>query len=846
ARLHKLLTDSPNMAPEVDASLVEATRHLEQIMAPADAMQRTGDRVATAHHFSNTTYNVFRGGVPLDGYTISRTRFAQFVHERNRAVADRHTGWLDTLPEEFDHGRLVSDAETLGDAHMVRLCHEYLPFAFSRRHGDPSRPWNAFSIRVHDDEGEPIIYYEGNWRDIFQNWEALAMSFPEYLPGMISVFVNASTSDGFNPYRITSHGIDWETPDPHDPWSNIGYWGDHQIIYLLRLLEAADRYAPDAARSVLGETRFTYADVPYRIVPYGELIRDPKATIDHDGEAEARIAAGVLELGSDARLVQNADGDVHLVTFLEKLLVPALSKLSNFVPGGGIWMNTQRPEWNDANNALVGYGLSMVTLYHLRRYLDHLRNAIQDSDLEEVAMSTEVAEWMTALTGAFENHTADGEPSNESRKALLDAVGGAFSEYRTTVYESGFSGETPVEADAVIDLCRVAIEHLDKTILSSRRSDGLYHSYNLIHFSEDGSSASVEYLYEMLEGQVAVLSSGVLDAGAQADVVDALFASGMYRADVGSFMLYPARRLPSFLDKNSVPSAAVASNGLLTTLAESADRSIIATDVDGVVRFNADFANAADLTAALDTLADDATWSDLVGTHRDETLATYEKVFNHHAFTGRSGTMYGYEGIGSIYWHMVAKLLLAVQDAAIEASDVGAPAEAVDRLVDSYWRIRAGFGFNQTAHAFGAIPIDPYSHTPGHSGAQQPGMTGLVKEELLTRPAEVGVRMVDGRITFDPMFVRSAELLGEAETWPMLNLDLSDKQVELQPGSLGITICQVPIVITRTDGDAVIEVLRADGTEDVIPGSAVDAETSSEVFRRTGSVERITARLPIH
>jgi hypothetical protein len=32
-------------------------------------------------------------------------------------------------------------------------------------------------------------------------------------------------------------------------------------------------------------------------------------------------------------------------------------------------MNTQRPEWNDANNALAGYGLSMVTLYQLERYL---------------------------------------------------------------------------------------------------------------------------------------------------------------------------------------------------------------------------------------------------------------------------------------------------------------------------------------------------------------------------------------------------------------------------------------------------------------------------------------------
>ena len=32
-------------------------------------------------------------------------------------------------------------------------------------------------------------------------------------------------------------------------------------------------------------------------------------------------------------------------------------------------MNTQRPEWNDANNALVGNGVSMVTFYYLRRFL---------------------------------------------------------------------------------------------------------------------------------------------------------------------------------------------------------------------------------------------------------------------------------------------------------------------------------------------------------------------------------------------------------------------------------------------------------------------------------------------
>ena len=52
----------------------------------------------------------------------------------------------------------------------------------------------------------------------------------------------------------------------------------------------------------------------------------------------------------------------------------------------------------------------------------------------------------------------------------------------------------------------------------------------------------------------------------------------------------------------------------------------------------------------------------LVAQEEQQVLAIYEKVFNHKAFTGRSGTFYGYEGLGSIYWHMVSKLLLAVEE----------------------------------------------------------------------------------------------------------------------------------------------------------------------------------------
>jgi hypothetical protein len=67
--------------------------------------------------------------------------------------------------------------------------------------------------------------------------------------------------------------------------------------------------------------------------------------------------------------VCDADGLPVLATLGEKLAIILLAKAGSLVPGGGLWLHTQRPEWNDANNALVGNGLSVVTLAHLRRLL---------------------------------------------------------------------------------------------------------------------------------------------------------------------------------------------------------------------------------------------------------------------------------------------------------------------------------------------------------------------------------------------------------------------------------------------------------------------------------------------
>ncbi len=843
AALRRYLRTAADPAADVAASVDGGAEALVAMMAAADGLQRTGDRMATAHQFANVTYNVMRGGVFRDGYRIDTADFAAFVAGRNHTAARDHAAWLAGLPEEVDRRDLLAMAQEEDDAHLVRLALEYLPLTFGRRHGDPSRPWNAFSIRTRDEDGAPAIAYEGNWRDIFQNWEALSLAFPEYLPGIVTVFVNASTPDGFNPYRITRDGIDWETPDPDDPWSNIGYWGDHQIVYLLRLLEATERFLPGELEAMLDRAWFTYADVPYRIVPYGEIVRDPKATIRYDEAAAERAAARVAEQGGDGRLVWDTERAVHLVTLLEKLVVPALGKLSNYVPGGGIWMNTQRPEWNDANNALVGYGASMVTLCHLRPYLRRLVTLAAGSGLSAITMSVEVADWLEAVTAVLRGNPAGGEaePTAKRRKQIMDELGWAFYEYRSRVYSSGFSGTVVVPVAAIVDLCEAALPHVEDTIRRNRRPDGLYHSYNLVDFGADGSVAELHRLSEMLEGQVAVLSSGVLPAEERANVVAALFDSAMYRADQKSFMLYPARRLPSFLNKNVVPPSLVEANPLLGALVAAGDRTVIEVDADGQHRFSPAFRNAADLAAALDRLAQR---DDRVDEARAATLDAYEAVLRHREFTGRSGSMYGYEGIGSIYWHMVGKLLVAVQEALVEAHDGGAAPATVDRLRDAYWRVRAGLGFNKTAAEYGAFPMDPYSHTPAHAGAQQPGMTGQVKEELLTRLLEVGIRIADGQIAFDPLLLRDEELLVEAEAWEVVALDGTRATVEVPARSLGLTVCQVPVVVSATAGPAAVEVTLADGTRKPIPGRALDADTSQAIFARTGQIAHVHAYVP--
>ncbi len=104
---------------------------------------------------------------------------------------------------------------------------------------------------------------------------------------MIHKFLNATTFEGYNPYRVTKGGFDWEIIEEHDPWSFIGYWGDHQIIYLLKFLEFIENHYPKRLEKLFNQDVFVYANVPYKIKSYADTLKNPKDTIDFDYELNA-------------------------------------------------------------------------------------------------------------------------------------------------------------------------------------------------------------------------------------------------------------------------------------------------------------------------------------------------------------------------------------------------------------------------------------------------------------------------------------------------------------------------------------------------------------------------------
>jgi hypothetical protein len=837
--ISEMIKNDANLEELLQNSIEEGTKKLIKLAAASDGLQLSNDPLINTRHFSNTLFNIMRGGIFDDNYSIEKKDFITYLSKANKQLFVSKKDLLAVLPEKFTLDFIKDFAEKDADKDLKRLCLEYLPLKFSRRHGDPSRPWNKFSINTKSDiDGSKILDYEGNWRDIFQNWEALAHSYPQFIESMIHKFLNATTFEGYNPYRVTKGGFDWEIIEENDPWSYIGYWGDHQIIYLLKFLEFIEKHYPSKLAELFNDDIFVYANVPYKIKSYSDILKNSKDTIDFDYKLNAEIDERRAAIGADGSLLTDNNKNVYKVNLIEKLLVTVLAKVSNFIPEGGIWLNTQRPEWNDANNALVGNGVSMVTLNYLRRFIDFFEGIIANSDLNDIQISNEVSVLFNDILKTLDSNTAilSGKVSDKDRKIVLDGLGNPASEYRDLIYENGFSAKkTLITKTSLLHFFDITKSYLEHSIRANKRQDNMYHAYNLMTI-KNTDEVSISYLSEMLEGQVSALSSGYLTPVQALDLLDGLKASALFRPDQYSYILYPNKKLPRFTKKNNIPSEKVKNSKLLKELVSQGNKQLIEKDVLGNYHFNGNFNNANSVKEALASLSEN--YSDLVAKESDAVLEIFEEIFDHKSFTGRSGTFFGYEGLGSIYWHMVSKLLLAVQENCLLAVDAGESKVVIGKLFDHYYEINAGVGVHKSPELYGAFPTDAYSHTPASKGAQQPGMTGQVKEDLLSRFGELGVFVEKGKIFFKPSLLKNSEFLDKPKVFEYITINDEKLQLNIAKNQLCFTYCQVPIVYSLSNKNSV-EVVFNEGSNIFFDSLSLDVSTSTEIFDRSNKINHI-------
>ncbi len=832
ALLDKIQQDS-GLFEKINQDIQLGTQQLIALNAASDGLQFSSDALKDTRHFSNTLFNIMRGGIFDDNYHIDKEDVKKYMAKANREVAISYNQEIEKLPQKATIFQLRELAIKHQNKDFQRLCFEYMPLKFSRRHGDPSRPWNKFSINTRNEDGSKKLDYEGNWRDIFQNWEALVFSYPAFIESMVYKFLNTSTFDGYNPYRITKDGFDWEVIEPDNPWSYIGYWGDHQIIYLLKLLAFFENYQPNRIANLLDKDIFVYVNIPYQIRAYEDIIKNPKDTIVFDVALDDQIRKKRTSFGADGALLQHNKGETIHVNFIEKILATTLAKIANFIPEAGIWMNTQRPEWNDANNALVGNGVSMVTLCYLRRFLGFFQDVFRKTTLKKVVISEELAIHFKEMNHVLHSYQdiLSGRFTDCQRKKVLDGLGKSASRYRNKIYQTGFSGnKTQIALKEIVDFVAISLQYMAHTIKINKRTDNLYHAYNLMTVDKE-DRITISYLDEMLEGQVAVLSTQSLKGKEVLTLLEAMKTSRLFRSDQYSYLLYPFKELKGFLQRNIIPKHLVQESKILDRLIRSHQTSIVKGDVHGDYHFNGNFKNAEDLTKRLEQLDTPISSQD-----KEEILQIFEQVFNHKAFTGRSGTFYGYEGLGSIYWHMVSKLKLAVQECCLQSIE---EKEAVsNKLITHYYEVDKGIGVHKPPILYGAFPTDPYSHTPAGRGAQQPGMTGQVKEDILSRFGELGVFISKGKIHFAPSLLRKQEFTQKPKTITYLSVVGEKQQLELPKNSIAFTYCQVLIRYQVSDHEK-ITIQTTEGKHHTIAGLQLDEKTSYNIFHRTHEIQQL-------
>jgi hypothetical protein len=114
-------------------------------------------------------------------------------------------------------------------------------------------------------------------------------------------------------------------------------------------------------------------------------------------------------------------------------------------------------------------------------------------------------------------------------------------------------------------------------------------------------------------------------------------------------------------------------------------------------------------------------------------------------------------------------------------------------------------------------------------------MTGQVKEGVLARFGELGVRLHRGEIRFDPILIDHAEWLEQDQ--PM-RVHGGESSIQVPQGCVGFTLISVPVILTRANSSQIMLTL-SHGERVEIEGNTLPAQWCSELFAKSGRIDLI-------
>lgn len=360
-------------------------------------------------------------------------------------------------------------------------------YLYSRKHGDPEREYNAFSLGA-----EYYAQGNGNFRDVSQNRRCDILFSPELGEENIHTFFDLIQPDGYNPlvltattYRLPEEALpqilekvpetrrqeaaallrrdftpgrlamaleDWGMPpedglalttaavceasrEPNAAFTE-GYWCDHWT-YNLDLIESYLAVYPERKEDLLfSRRRYRWYQPQALVNP-----RSKRYHMTENGLRQYHALDG--EEGAARKWTLSGNGEARS-TLAEKLLLLCAVKTATLDAAGmGVEMEGGKPGWYDALNGLPGLlGSSMAESCELARLLAFTRQALAEGT-GSMDLYMEIARLLESVDEILQTESdayARWGKLNDAKEAYRSGTAAGFSGERRNLPRAALAG----------------------------------------------------------------------------------------------------------------------------------------------------------------------------------------------------------------------------------------------------------------------------------------------------------------------------------------------------------------------------------------------------------------------